>query len=203
LEELKLSKSNESGYTLVEILIVLSLISIVGLAVYNFTISSSVNYLKLHEDGLRFSELAEKSHRMVRVFRGGGDITEATNDSVTIYAYFSPQDEYYSIIRYYKDTTKTKIMADVTPLDANPPIGNPIVSKKVTYTILSDFYDDPTKKTFQYLDSAGGVMPLPISNLHTIKGMRVTLTTASQRNPEQTKNSMTSEVSLRNRKTNL
>lgn len=194
---------SQSGFTLVEVLIVLTLVSIVGLGIYNFTIASGVNYLKLHEDGIRFSDLSDKTQRISRVFRGAGDITEATNDTITLYAYFSPADQYYSLIRYYKDPTNTKIMADVTPMTSNPPVGTPITAQKKTYTILENFYNDPTVKTFEYLDSSGVAMTLPIADLHTVKGLRVTLTTASKRSPQTTKSSLSAEVSLRNRKTNL
>lgn len=197
------NRNRSEGFTLLEILIVLTLIGIVSVGVYSFTVTSGVNYLRMHEDGLRFSELSEKSQRISRVLRGGGDITEATNDAITIYAYFSPADQYYSLIRYYKDPTNTKIMADVTPMTSNPPIGTPITAQKVTYTILDDFYNDPASKTFEYLDSAGGVMALPIADNHTIKGLRVNLVTASPRSPATTKTAISTDVSLRNRKTNL
>jgi prepilin-type N-terminal cleavage/methylation domain-containing protein len=196
-------RADNSGFSLIEMLIVLSLISIVGLGIYGFTVSSGVNYLNLHADGLRFSELSDKSQRVSRVLRGAGDITNATSDTITLYAYFSPADHYYSLITYYKDTANRKLMADVTPLDANPPIGQPINAKKLTFTIMEDFYTDPAVSTFQYLDSAGNAMPLPISDLHTVKGIRANLATASKSSPATTKSSISVQVSLRNRKTNL
>lgn len=196
-------RTAQSGFTLAELAIVMSLIGIVALGIYTFTISSSTNYLKLHSEGIRFSELSEKSQRVTKVIRGAGDITEAEHNSVTMYAYFSPADQYYSIVRYYLNVNKTQLLADVTPLTSNPPIGTPITSKKQTFVVMDDFYDDPALNTFEYLDSAGTAYSLPIGDLHTIKGMRVNLSTANNNSPNDTKTAMSIQVSLRNRKTNL
>lgn len=184
-------------------LVVIVLIGIIGGAVYTFTISSGSNYLKLHADGMRFSELAEKSQRVTRVLRGAGDVIEANNDSLTAYAYFSPADQYYSIVRYYLTPDKTQLMADVTKLTSNPPIGTPIAGSKQTFVIMTNFYDDPALNTFEYLDSSGSAYPLPITDLHTIKGIRINFATASLTSPQTTKTSMAVQVSLRNKKTNL
>jgi hypothetical protein len=72
-----------------------------------------------------------------------------------------------------------------------------------TVTIIENFYSAPSVNTFEYLDAAGATLSTPIADLHTIKGMRVSLAVPITL-PSQTGNdTITSQVSLRNRKTNL
>lgn len=195
--------SNKRGFTIIELLLTIVIITILGTAFYTMFGTSINQFLGLQQDGMRFGDLALQSQRIAAILRGSTDITEATNDDITVYAYFSPNDDYVSLIRYYKTDANTKLLADVTPMTANPPIGTPITANKKTYNIMNPFYADPNVKTFVYLDSAGTTLPTPIADLHTIKGIQVNLAVPSDSPTVNGNQSISLQVSLRNRKTNL
>lgn len=119
-----------------------------------------------------------------------------------MYSYFSPYDQYVSLIKYYPDNSGTKLLADVTRLTANPPIGTQIAGSLKTFTIIDNFYVPGGTNTFEYLNSAGGTLSLPITDLKTIKGIRINLADRPASTNSQIVK-MSVEVGLRNRKTNL
>lgn len=150
---------------------------------------------------MNFGEMAQQSQRIAQVLRGLTDIVSESGNDLTAYAYFSPVDNYVSLTHYYLDSTGKKLMVDVTPMDANPPIGSPIASQKKTYTIISNYYQAPGASLFTYYDANDQVMNLPISDEHSILEIRVNLAEpASHGSGQQTLDTV---VSLRNRKTNL
>jgi prepilin-type N-terminal cleavage/methylation domain-containing protein len=196
-------QSKQDGFSLLELLVVLTVVGIVVATSLGFFTNSINQYLNLQREGMEFGDMALQSQRVTNVLRGLTDITEATSDSLTVYAYFSPNDTYVSLIHYYKNTDKTALSADVTPMTANPPIGTPVTSQLKTYVIIENFFNDTSLKTFEYLDSASSSLNLPITDLHTIKGIRVTLSVPTYAPIANKSTSISSQVSLRNRKTNL
>jgi prepilin-type N-terminal cleavage/methylation domain-containing protein len=198
----KLNASN-SGFSLLELLVVITLIGIVGTTAYTLFNTSFRQYLDLQKDSMQFGDVALQSQRITNILRGLTDITEATNDSLTAYGYFSPNDTYVSLIKYYKNTENNKLFADVTPMTANPPIGSPITNQVRTYTIIDPFFNDDAVKTFEYLDSSTAVLAMPVNDLHTIKGIKVALAVPSYGPTANGSSTIISQVSLRNRKTNL
>jgi len=196
----KLRRIAHAGYTLVELMVVIVIIGILSTTFFVFYNNSLTQYLALQKDGSDFSDLATQSQRIVQVLRGLTDIVSESNDDITCYAYFYPNDAYVSQIHYYKNAGNTKLYADVTPMDANPPIGNLLTSKKKTYTIIPNFYQSATIKTFVYLDANGSALTLPIADEQSIKGIQVNLAVQGAHNSDQ---AMSLQVSIRNRKTNL
>lgn len=197
-----MSAHKQSGFTLVELMISIGIAGLIVVGIYSFFGSSIKNYFTLQEDSIAFSGVAAYSQRIASVVRGTTNITEATNNSLTMYAYFSPNDQYVSLIHYYPSDSNTKFKADVTRMTANPPIGSLINGSQKTFTIIDSFYLPSGVNTFEYLDSAGGTLSMPISDLQTIKGVRVNLATKPIK-PGATSTKMSVEVSLRNKKTNL
>lgn len=192
----------QKGFTIIELVIAIIVGGLLSTALFVFFGNSLTQYITLQEDGSAFTDVSLNSQRIAAVLRGGTDITQATNSSITLYSYFAPNDQYVSLIKYYPSGDGKKLLADVTRMTANPPIGTPISSSLRTVTIINDFYVPPSTTTFDYLDSAGGTLSMPITDYTTIKGVRVNLVTkASKRNATPTKLSV--EVSLRNKKTNL
>jgi prepilin-type N-terminal cleavage/methylation domain-containing protein len=193
----------ESGFTLPELVIVMAVIAVVTAAMFTFVTTSLRRYVGLQGESSAFGQMAKESQRVAQVLRGTTDITTATADEITAYAYFFPNDAYVSLVHYYKNPAKTQLYAEVTPMTANPPTGSPITANKKTYTIIDKFHTVAGVQTFTYLDSLGNVLPLPIADLHTIKGIRVSLATPGDTIQTGSNNIITLQVSLRNRKTNL
>lgn len=193
---------NQAGFTVVELIIAMVVGLVVAGAVFTFAGGSLNQYFRMQSESIAFADIAANSQRIASVVRGASDITAASGSSVTMYSYFSPYDQYMSLITYYPNNTGTKFLADVTRMTANPPTGTQISGSTKTFTIIDNFYVPNGTNTFEYLDSSGGTLSTPISDLRTIKGVRINLADKPNiANGQVTK--MSVEVSLRNRKTNL
>jgi len=186
--------------SLVELMVVITMSGIISTTFFVFYNDSLSQYLALQKDGSDFSDLATQSQRLANVLRGITDIVSDSNNDITCYAYFYPNDTYVSKIHYYKSADNKKLYADVIPMDANPPIGNPIMAQEKIYTIIPNFYQSPSLNTFVYLDDTGSPLTMPISDEHIIKGIQVNLAVQGAHSSDQAVNL---QVSLRNRKTNL
>lgn len=204
IKNTNIPKSNkQSGFTIIELLIVMILVGLVSTNMYLFINSSTNQYLTLHADSSSFSDLAIQSQRIANVLRGLTDITQASADGITMYAYFVPNDTYVSLIKYYKNPEGTKMFAEVTPMTANPPIGSLITAKKRTFTVIDNLKTVSGVSNFVYLDSAGGTLAMPISDLRTIKGIKVNLAVPVDGPTKGGNSTISLSIALRNRKTNL
>jgi len=191
----------DTGFTLPELLIVISLVAIVFITFASFFTNYLILYSKYQQDAGNFTELANQSQRIADVLRGLTDITSESANSLTAYAYFSPADTYTSQVSYYLNTAGTAVMVDVTPMNANPPIGTLITASKKTYTIISNYYQPPGGSLFGYYDASGTALGLPISDEHSIMEIQVNLAEPGSHTTKGQTLSIT--LSLRNRKTNL
>jgi prepilin-type N-terminal cleavage/methylation domain-containing protein len=192
--------AHEHGFSLVELVVVMTLTLIMSTMFYTFFKTNLVTYLNLQKDASGFTDVASQSARIANVLRGSTSITSAAANDLVAYAYFYPTDAYVSQVHYYLSADSTILFADVTPMTSNPPIGTPITAQKKTYTIINSFQQTTGQTLFNYLNSSSAVMSLPIADLHTIKGVRVNLGTDTSGAVNQ---AITLDISLRNRKTNL
>jgi hypothetical protein len=197
------SRHGEAGFTIAELTVVIVLVGIVTIVLYTIFNTSFLNYLGLEKDSSQFNTIAQQSQRVATVVRGLTDITAADDNDMQFYAYFSPNDSYVSLIHYYLTGSSPSLMADVTPISANPPTGTLLVAKKRTYTIIDKFKNQPSTPLFEYLDSVGTTLAQPISDLHVIKGVRINLTQDLDNSRFGNVYNSSLTVSLRNRKTNL
>ena len=193
--------SKQAGFTIVELLIVISLVAIIFISFGTFFTNYIILYSKYQTDAGNFTELSNQSTRIADVMRGLTDIVSESANSMTIYAYFSPVDSYTSLVKYYVSANGKAIMVDVTPMTANPPIGTPISAQTKTYTIISNFYQPSGGSLFTYYDASGTALTLPISDEHSIMEIQVNL--AEPGSHTQNGQNLSVTVSLRNRKTNL
>lgn len=198
-----MSRHNQKGFTLAELSVSMVVIGIVIIAAFTIFNNSINSYLGLQEDASEFQNLTVGSQRIGTVLRGLTDISAANENEITLYAYFSPNDSYVSLIRYYISGSKPSLFADVTPMTANPPGGSLINSSKKTYTIIENFYQQQGVNTFTYLDANGSTLSMPVSDLHTIKGIKVSLAVPINVPTANGSRVVNVQVSLRNRKTNL
>ncbi len=192
-------RNNQTGFSLIELLIVMVVVGVMFTTFASFFTNYLILYSQYQKDGGNFTELASQSQRMAQVIRGATDLVSVEADELVAYTYFSPGDAFTSQIRYYLNPAKTQLLADVTPMDGNPPVGNLLTAQMKTYTIISDFYQPAGGSLFVYYDALGTQMNLPITEQRSIMNIQINL--ASPGSHTQTGQTMSISVSLRNRKT--
>ena len=196
-----MSRRNESGFSLVELLVVISLIGIIVVTFASFFTNYLILYSKYQKDSLNFGEMAQQSQRISQVLRGLTDIVSESANEITVYAYFAPSDTYVSQVHYYLDGSGKKLLVDITPMTANPPNGTLLTGQTKTYTIISNFYKAPGVNLFNYYDAGGTQLTLPIADQHSILQIQVNLAEPAEHGTKS--QDLSISVSLRNRKTNL
>jgi len=196
-------KDSQHGFTLVEMLITIALLAILIIIFYSGLNSLTNQYTQTQKQAGQFSDLSLSSQRIANVVRGATDFVSVGPNDMTIYAYFYPSNQYVSQVRYYLSPTKTELLADVTPLTANPPSGSLIAADKKTYTIIPNYYKISGTDLFEYLDASGNKLNLPVSDQHIIKGVNISLSVPKSEPTKDGSQDIVLNVSLRNRKTNL
>lgn len=192
-----------AGFTVVEMTITMVIAGLLSLTAYTVFNTLLNQYFGLQKDGSEFTNLATQSQRIANVLRGTTDIVSESSSDITLYAYFSPNDNYVSQVHYYLNASSTTLYADVTPMTANPPIGSLITSQKTTRTIIDNYHVLSGLPLFAYLDDSGNTMSLPISDEHSIKGIKINLAVPAEFPSAGGNQQISLQVSLRNRKTNL
>ncbi|OGL30646.1 hypothetical protein A3F37_03420 [Candidatus Saccharibacteria bacterium RIFCSPHIGHO2_12_FULL_41_12] len=203
LRSRKLLHSAQAGFSLIELMLIIAIVGVITTTIYTFFNNSISQYLALQTNNVRHGELTIQSQRMASLVRGLTDINVATTSELSMYAYLSPRDTTVSLIRYYKSTDGTKLYADVTPMSANPPTGTPVTADIKTITLLDNFYTVGGINLFTYLDSAGNTLANPVTDLRAIKGIKITLAVTSTAPVVNSNETVTVQVALRNRKSNL
>lgn len=195
--------SNKMGFTVTELIVVMSIMSLLLVTVYVFTSSSISSFMRLQAEGLARSTLAEGSFRITKVVRGINYIESANTDTLTAYSYFAPDDQYTSKIRYYLNPSQTKLLADVTPMTADYPVGTVLTAQTKTVTVIDNFYKIAGKPTFRYYDANYSELTSPVADLPAIKNIGVQLFVKKYESNAADYVSTEVTVSLRNRKSNL
>jgi type II secretory pathway pseudopilin PulG len=201
---MSLHKNNEEGFTITELLVVIIASSILISTLFIFTANTINGFMRLQAEGLAHSKLADASFRVSRVLRGANYIESASDDGFSAYAYFSPQDQYTSKIVYVLSADQKQLLAEVTPMTADYPIGTLIPAQKKTVVVVDGFRKISGTPTFRYYTSTFSELNSPVTDLQSIKNISVNLFAKiydSSNNDEYASSSVT--VNLRNRKTNL
>lgn len=192
----------DSGFSLVEMLVVMSLIGILTVTFYTLFVTSFTGYLNLQKQSSSFTQATIHSSRVANVIRGLTDITIAKDSELEVFAYFYPSDAYVSKVRYYTTTINgtQQLRADLTPMTADPPIGTPITAQMRTLTIIESFYTPVNTPLFTYINAANAVLTTPVTDFSAIKSVKIQMSTKVDTLEKQ---SISTQVMLRNRKTNL
>ncbi len=196
-------KDNESGLTIIELIYVMAASSILIITLYVFTSNIVNDFMKMQAKGLAQSKLTDGSFRLIQVLRGVNYIESASDDGITAYAYFAPQDAYTSKISYYLSADQRQLIAEVTPMTADYPIGTLITANTKTVVIIDGFYKIPGSPTFKYYTSTFSEISAPVSDLQSIKNISVNLYARHYESNDQLYSSSSVTTNLRNRKTNL
>jgi prepilin-type N-terminal cleavage/methylation domain-containing protein len=202
LQPMRVSRMNQAGYTLVELLVAITIMAIIGTSFLVFFKSTFFNYLGLQTDATALTQLDTQANRVALVMRGLTGVTSVAANDIVMYTYFYPSDSYESLVHYYIQTSGTnmQLLADVTPMSGNPPNGTLLTASMKTYTIISSYYQLSGTTLFTYLDANGASLTLPITDLNSIYGVQVNLAAKGSNNSNLATNV---QVNIRNRKTNL
>lgn len=190
----------QTGFTITELVIVITLIAIIATTFYTAFNSSFRSYVGLQHDASSLTDVAHQTQRIASVVRGATNIQSVAADNLVVDAYFYPSDNYPSRVRYYMNAGRTQLMADVTPFNDNPPAGTLLTDQRRTFTIIENFKQISGTPLFQYYSTTTQPLTFPVENLNIIKSIKVNLAAATASGGDQ---KMSLEVSLRNRKTNL
>ncbi|QQR52621.1 prepilin-type N-terminal cleavage/methylation domain-containing protein [bacterium] len=194
-----MSRHNQRGYSLLELIIVISLMSVVAIPLIMFTSRGIASYEFMQLQSDTSTDLSILSQRMGKVIRGTTNVIDAQNNSLTIYGYFSPQDTIVKKIRYFINGTHLNI--GVTPPTGTAPNYTYNVADEVVTTTRVDLAMGG-QSMFTYYDDTGTILPngFAVSQIKAI-GLYVAA------NPDTTRLSvpisLTTRVTLRNFKTNL
>lgn len=192
-----------SGFTLLELLISITLLGIFFTVFFSAFSSSIYDYFDLQTTTNDFSSLSVASQRIGNVIRGTTDFVSLNDNDVTLYAYFYPNDSNVSLIHYYINSQNNQVLADVTPMTANPPTGTPITAQKKTYIILNNYTNSSNVNLFTYLNDSGNVISTPVTNEHLVNGVTIKMAVPGSKTRQNGNQTIQITVSLRNRKTNL
>src|SRR5689334_7434610 len=91
----------QRGFAMVELLISAVIVGILSGVIFLFFNTAFQDFFKIQQSSITVNDKTRVMYRMAQVLRSGTTISEATANSLTIYAYFSPQDSVLSQVRYY------------------------------------------------------------------------------------------------------
>lgn len=194
---------NKNGLTLTELIVVMAIMSGLLITVYAFTSSSISSFMQLQAESLARSKLADGSFRVTKVIRSINYIESADNDTITAYSYFAPNDQYTSKIRYYLNGSQDKLLAEVTPMTADYPVGTLLTTQTKEVTIVDNFVKIASEPTFKYYDSNLNQITSPVLDVNSVKNISVNLYVKRYKEVPSKYVSTEVMVNLRNRKSNL
>ncbi|MBP9738562.1 type II secretion system protein [Candidatus Saccharibacteria bacterium] len=190
----------QEGFTISEMVVVVSLLAIVAVLFANFFSDNYKSYIELQQNTVRVNALSSASQRIARVLRGLTTITTAESTNITGYAYFTPRDSTLSRVRYFFDGSDNTVKVGVIPATGTAPNYTYNTASERITTIAENI--DGNVDIFTYLDISGQVGVYSADTYKDIKGIGLHLkgaAVAGYSSPFEIKTS----ISLRNRKTNL
>lgn len=189
----------EAGYSLIELLVVITLTMVVATPLVIFSYKGLTSYEFLQAQSNTSTELSTLSQRMGKVIRGATGIINAQANTLTIYGYFSPQDTTVKQIRYFINGTNLNI--GVTPPSGTAPNYTYPVANEVVTTTRVDLAMGATPM-FTYFDDSGAALPAGFA-LSQIKEIGLYVAANPRTKQLSVPVSLTTRVTLRNFKTNL
>jgi len=190
------------GFTVLEMVVVITLIGLLSTTFVVVFKSTIINYLGLQKQATSFGQLSTQANRIANVVRGATSVEVASDDELKVYAYFYPSDQFVSLVRYYAVSVdgSQQLYADLTPMTANPPTGTLDTNKKKSFLLINNFYKPAGQKLFSYYNAKNAQLATPVNDLSTVKTVQINLSSAVEKGSPQTINL---QVLLRNKKNNL
>jgi flagellar hook assembly protein FlgD len=183
------------------LLVVITLVSVIVVAIIPFFTRSFRSYLSLQANALHKSELLTAHDRVGRILRGSTEITDAQTDEITTFVYFTPQDNLESKVRIYTDADG-RLLADLIRPSGTPPniTYDPDDTEQVT---LANNISNASS-IITYYDEDGDEVADPNTDLAAVRQLRFELEAPKPYPPNGSESTLTvNRVTLRNYKRNL
>jgi hypothetical protein len=190
---------NSFGYSLVELLVVISLTSMIAVPLVVFSYKGLTSYEFLQAQSNTSIELSSMSQRIGKVLRGTTGVIQAQANSLTVYGYFSPADTVIKKVHYYISGNNL-IIGVTNPDQATAPFT--YVSNTEQTTIVRVDLAMGSNNMFTYYDDAGNVLPNGFA-VGQIKAVGIYVAANPRVKQLSVPISLTTRVTLRNFKTNL
>jgi len=191
-------RHTKSGFTLVEMIVVIALVSLLTVIVSTF-LSQSIKSYRLKSQS---ADLQEKAAHVMREFeqtaRAASSVLTASETEFKFYRFFDLTSTYPTQVRYFLDGNKFKIGL-TEPEGTAPNITYPTGSEKITL-IIEDVVN--LDVLFKYYNGNGELLIDPVD---PVNAKMVELTISLDQNPNAPPESVseTTKINLRNMKDNL
>jgi len=188
-----------AGFTLIEVTIAMLIFTMIIVLFGHILIDGLDNYQYLQYQATASQNLSNLLTRVSKVLRGSTQITDAETNTITVYAYFSPQDAVVDKVRYFVSGTALEV--GVTPPSGIAP-NYTYPSANEVITVLSNNLTTSPSPVFTYYDDSGAQLASGFS-LAQIKQVGIFLSVNPSPHYLPRSVSTGTRVTLRNMKTNL
>lgn len=189
----------QGGFTLLEVLIAMTIITMISVLIGKVTIDGFTRYQYLQYQANGSADLSNILNRVAKVIRGTTSIDTASTNTLTLYGYFVPQDVTVDKIRYFVTGTALQVGV-IKPVGAAPNYTYPSANEVVT-TITTNLTTSPNP-IFTYYDDAGNQLANGFG-IAQIKQIGIYLSYNPSPHYLHINISTGTRVTLRNMKTNL
>lgn len=191
-------KTKTSGFTLIEMTVVIALVSIITVIVSVF-MSQSIKSYRLKSQS---TDLQEKAAHVMREFeqtaRAASEIVSASETEFLFLRYFDLTSAYPTQVRYFLDGNKFKIGL-TEPIGTAPNITYPAGSEVITL-IIEDVVN--LDVLFKYYNGNGDLLTDPVDPVNA-KMIELTISLDQDPNAPPEPVSEMTKINLRNMKDNL
>jgi prepilin-type N-terminal cleavage/methylation domain-containing protein len=189
----------ETGYSLLELIVAMAIIGAISVPLGTFIIKGMSSYQFLQAQSDTSTELGSLSARISRVMRGTTGIVDAQPNTLTILAYFSPQDSVVKQIRYF--ITGNTLSIGVTPPTGSAPNYTYNSSDEVIKTVRIDL-SMGSNALFSYYDDAGNELTSGFQ-VSQVKQIGIYVAADGNTRSVTVPIAVQTRITLRNFKTNL
>lgn len=190
-----IDSKNNKGFTITELIVVMSLIAIISGFVYIFFSQSIINFLRLQSANITVVDRTRALNRMMQVVRGITNISDAQANSLTATTYFSPTDTVPSRVTYsYDASTKELTVKTILADGASPNYTYNIANQKTSVVLYGLQLQE---SLFAYYNRTGSIAVIDGSDYSSIASVNITINSVVEGNPGPTELSTT--VLLRNK----
>lgn len=199
--QLMASQNKQTGFSIIELLVVITITSAILITIIPFFTRSFRSYLTLQANALHKADLLEAHDRVGRILRGSTEITDAQGDEITTFVFFTPQDNLESKVRVYTDA-EGRLLADLIRPNGTPP--NVTYPEEDTEQVTLATNIANATSIISYYDENGDEVENPNIDLAAVRQLEFKLVAPRPYPPNGSESTETiNRITLRNYKRNL